>query len=221
MWDFPRMGTRHSSWWWLTSFPNMLIPVPCHTSSLQPLFPNYSLTKCLNCVACLHPSCLIKTLHLLSIYGRNYSNFRGLSWKWALPIIHGQMGKQRKLLNDWKCTCISFPQKRSMSGFNSFLELNGGTIQHIIPPLKWLYMKLSMGTVYGKQPSSLTSYLPGTSKFQVVENILQQREWTLVTLKDNVAMDWNHMEQQTIKGTSITRNDALFSCLFEGETSYE
>ena len=50
--------------------------------------------------------------------------------------------------------------------------------------------------VYGQQPPSLTSYLLGTSKVQVVENILQQREWTLVTLKDNLARAQNCMKKQ-------------------------
>lgn len=50
--------------------------------------------------------------------------------------------------------------------------------------------------VYGKKPPSLTSYLPGTSKVLVVKNLLQQRECTLMTLKDNLAMSQNHMMQQ-------------------------
>ena len=49
---------------------------------------------------------------------------------------------------------------------------------------------------YGKQPLSLTSYLQGTSKVQAVETLLQQSEWTLATLKDNLAMAQNRMKQQ-------------------------
>ena len=50
--------------------------------------------------------------------------------------------------------------------------------------------------VYGKQPPSLTSYLPETSKVQEMETLLQQREWNLVTLKDNLAMAQNRMKQK-------------------------
>ena len=50
--------------------------------------------------------------------------------------------------------------------------------------------------IYGQQPPSLTSYLLGTSKVQGVEDLLQQREWTLVTLKDNLARAQNCMKQQ-------------------------
>ena len=50
--------------------------------------------------------------------------------------------------------------------------------------------------VYGKQPPSLTSYLPGTSKVQVVETLLQHRDWTLATLKDNLVMDQNWKKKQ-------------------------
>ena len=48
--------------------------------------------------------------------------------------------------------------------------------------------------VYGKQPPSLTSYLPGTSKVQAMETFLQNYQWTLVVLKDNLAMAQNHMK---------------------------
>ena len=42
--------------------------------------------------------------------------------------------------------------------------------------------------VYGKQPPSLASYLQGTSKVQAIDTLLQNREWTLAALKDNLAM---------------------------------
>ena len=51
-------------------------------------------------------------------------------------------------------------------------------------------------TVYGKQPPSLTSYLLETFKVQEVETLLQWRDWTLATLKDNLAMAQNCMKQQ-------------------------
>ena len=73
-----------------------------------------------------------------------------------------------------------------------------------LPLAKWWYnttyhatTKMTpYGEVYGKQPPSLTSYLQGPSKVQVVETLRQQRDWTLVTLKDNLAMAQNRMKQQ-------------------------
>ena len=47
---------------------------------------------------------------------------------------------------------------------------------------------------YGKQLPEITSYLLGTSKVQVVENLLQTCERTLVALKANLAMDQNCMK---------------------------
>ena len=54
-------------------------------------------------------------------------------------------------------------------------------------------------TIYGKNPPSITSYLLGTSKVHEVETLLQNRKWTLETLKDNLAMDKNHMKNQANK----------------------
>ena len=51
--------------------------------------------------------------------------------------------------------------------------------------------------VYGKKLPSITSYLPGTSKVQEVETLLQNQDLTLETLKENISMDQNCMKQQT------------------------
>ena len=50
--------------------------------------------------------------------------------------------------------------------------------------------------IYGKQPPSLTSYLAGTSKVQEVETLLKNHEWTLASLKDNIAMAQNLMKSE-------------------------
>ena len=50
--------------------------------------------------------------------------------------------------------------------------------------------------VYGQQLPSITSYLPGTSKVQVVETLLHNHQLTLATLKANLAMAQNRMKQQ-------------------------
>ena len=138
----------------------MLISMPFCTSSLHPWSSNHSSTRSLNCMACLHPSYLTEIPHLLASFNRNYSNFKGLSWKWALPIIHRQMGKQKKLLNAWKCTCIALPQKGSTSGSNGFLldEWWYNTTYHATTKMT------PYEAVYGKQPPSLTYYIP--SNFQ-------------------------------------------------------
>ena len=50
--------------------------------------------------------------------------------------------------------------------------------------------------MYGKQPPSPITYLPSMSKVQEVETLLQNCEWTLVALKDNLARAQIHMKQQ-------------------------
>jgi hypothetical protein len=51
-------------------------------------------------------------------------------------------------------------------------------------------------TMYGQQPPFVTSYLPGTSKVQDLDKLLQGREATLQDLKDNLHMAQNRMKQQ-------------------------
>jgi hypothetical protein len=43
--------------------------------------------------------------------------------------------------------------------------------------------------VYGQNPPSVLSYLPGVSKVQVVDQTLTVREVILSTLKENLVMD--------------------------------
>ena len=50
--------------------------------------------------------------------------------------------------------------------------------------------------VYGQQPPSILTYLPGSSKVQAVDNLLQNRDAILTTLKDNLALAQNRMKQQ-------------------------
>jgi hypothetical protein len=50
--------------------------------------------------------------------------------------------------------------------------------------------------VYGQQPPTITSYLPGTSKVQTIDKLLQGMELTLADLKENLHMAQNHMKQQ-------------------------
>lgn len=49
--------------------------------------------------------------------------------------------------------------------------------------------------VYGKKPLSITSNLLGISKDQIVETLVQMREWKLEALKDNLSMAQNSMKQ--------------------------
>jgi hypothetical protein len=50
--------------------------------------------------------------------------------------------------------------------------------------------------VYGQQPPTITTYLPGTSKVQSIDTMLQGRTTTLAALKDNLLMAQNRMKQQ-------------------------
>jgi hypothetical protein len=56
--------------------------------------------------------------------------------------------------------------------------------------------------VYGKNPPSVLSYMPGVSKVQEVDNNLAVREAILHTLKTNLAMAQNRMKQQADQGHS-------------------
>jgi hypothetical protein len=48
--------------------------------------------------------------------------------------------------------------------------------------------------VYGQQPPTVTSYIPGTSKVHAIDKSLQGRVATLMALKDNL-----HMAQKCMK----------------------
>lgn len=49
---------------------------------------------------------------------------------------------------------------------------------------------------YGKQPHSITFYISRNSNIWVIETLFQIDEWTLASLKDNLAMAQNCMKQQ-------------------------
>jgi hypothetical protein len=54
--------------------------------------------------------------------------------------------------------------------------------------------------VYGQKPPLVLSYLLGASKVQVVELTLTTREAVLRTLKDNLVVEQNRMNQQADQG---------------------
>jgi hypothetical protein len=54
--------------------------------------------------------------------------------------------------------------------------------------------------VYGQNPPSFLSYLPGASKVQTVDLTLTSREAILRTLKENLVMAQNRMKQQADQG---------------------
>jgi hypothetical protein len=56
--------------------------------------------------------------------------------------------------------------------------------------------------VYGKNPPSFISYLPGVSKVQVFDQTLTVREDILRTLKENLVIAQNLMKQQADQGHS-------------------
>ena len=49
--------------------------------------------------------------------------------------------------------------------------------------------------IYGQLPPSPTSYIPGYSKVQVVDQLLQNRATMLAHLKDNLHQAQNRMKQ--------------------------
>jgi hypothetical protein len=56
--------------------------------------------------------------------------------------------------------------------------------------------------VYGQNPLSVLSYMPGVSKVQEVEKNLTVQEAILHSLKENLVMAQNHMKQQADQGHS-------------------
>jgi len=49
--------------------------------------------------------------------------------------------------------------------------------------------------IYGQQLPSVITYLPGTSRVQAKDSLLQSHYIILATLKDNLAMAQNCMKQ--------------------------
>jgi hypothetical protein len=67
--------------------------------------------------------------------------------------------------------------------------------------------------VYGQNPPSVLSYLPGVSKVQEVDQTLTVREAILRTLKENLVMAQNRMKKQADQGH--------FECQFaEGDQGF-
>jgi hypothetical protein len=54
--------------------------------------------------------------------------------------------------------------------------------------------------IYGQNPPSVLSYIPGVSKVQEVEKNLTVRKAILCTLKENLVMAQSHMKQQADQG---------------------
>jgi hypothetical protein len=70
--------------------------------------------------------------------------------------------------------------------------------------------------VYGHNPPSFLSYLPSSSKVQVVDLTLITQEDILRTLKENLVMAQNHMKQQSDQGHSerqFAEGDQVFLLL--------
>jgi hypothetical protein len=54
--------------------------------------------------------------------------------------------------------------------------------------------------VYGQNPPSILSYIPGVSKVRAVEKNIIVHEAILCALKDNLVMAQNRMKQQADQG---------------------
>jgi hypothetical protein len=70
--------------------------------------------------------------------------------------------------------------------------------------------------VYEKNPPLVLPYMSGISNVQEVDCNLTTRMTILYTLKENLVMDQNHMNQQEDQGCSenqFAKGDQLFLCL--------
>jgi hypothetical protein len=90
-----------------------------------------------------------------------------------------------------------------------------------LPLVEWWYntsyhtttRMTAFEAVYGQNPPSVLSYLPGTLKVQAVDPTLTVKEDILHTLKENLVMAQNHMKRQADQGRSehqFAEGDQMF-----------
>jgi hypothetical protein len=109
---------------------------------------------------------------------------------------HPQNNGQTKVFNKFSETYLRFFASERKNQWAQWLPL-----------VEWWY-NMSYDTttrmtpfqaVYGKNPPSFLSYMPGISKVQVVDQMFTAQEAILRTLKDNLVMSQNRMKKQKIK----------------------
>jgi hypothetical protein len=111
--------------------------------------------------------------------------------------LSGQTNGQTEVVN--KCLekylrCFSSEKKKLWAQWLPLAEWWHNTSYHTTT-----HMNI-FEEVYGKNPPSFLSYLPGVSKVQAVDQTLIVREAILCILKENLVMAPNSMKQQADQG---------------------
>jgi hypothetical protein len=117
---------------------------------------------------------------------------------------HSQTDGQTKIVKsclETNLRCFSLEKKNQWAQWLSLAECWYNTSYHTTTHMN------PFEAVYGQNPPSILSYLPGVSKVQVVDQTLTVREAILHTLKENLVMAQNHMKKQADQGR--------FECEFE------
>jgi hypothetical protein len=111
------------------------------------------------------------------------------------PRTDGQMEVVNKCLETY-LRCFASKKKHQWTQWLPLAEWWYNTSYHTATHMT------PFEVVYGQKPPSVLSYLPGTSKVQVVDKTLIVREDSLCTLKEKLVMEHNHMKQQAYQGLS-------------------
>jgi hypothetical protein len=112
---------------------------------------------------------------------------------------HPQSDGQTEVVN--KCLekylrCFSLERKNQWAQWIPLAEWWYNTFYHTTTRMT------PFEAVYGKNPPSVLSYLPGVSKVQAVDQTLTVQEGILRTLKENLVMAHNCMKQHADQGRS-------------------
>jgi hypothetical protein len=103
------------------------------------------------------------------------------------PQTNGQMEVVNKCLETY-LRCFFSKKKNQWAQWLPLAEWWYNTLYHTTTRMT------PFEVVYGQNPPSVLSYLPGASKVQAVDLTLTTREAILHTLKENLVMAQNHMK---------------------------
>jgi hypothetical protein len=109
--------------------------------------------------------------------------------------MNGQTEVVNKCLGTY-LRCFSLEKKNQWAQWLPLVEWWYNTSYHIATHMT------PFEEVYGQNPPSVLSYLPGVLKVQAVDQTLTVREDILRTLKENLVMAQNCMKQQIDQGHS-------------------
>jgi hypothetical protein len=111
------------------------------------------------------------------------------------PQIDGQTEVVNKCLETY-LRCFASERKNQWTQWLPLVEWWYNTSYHTT------YCMTSFEAIYGQNPPSVLSYLPGLSKVQVVDQTLTVQEAILCTLEENFVMAQNRMKQQADQSRS-------------------